>query len=333
MGLRHVFLCSVLALPVVACGGGSASIGTAPPAEDTTSSMSESSSGGQSSQNAQGVRSNSNGSSSDGSSEGQGNSSHHHGSSSGSSESGSSSHSHSSSSTSGTGTGSGSSTSSSAGGADVVAASFPGTNGTEVSGLSPNLANLPGATWHTDYVNAGGSDFEAFIDTGSGNPAPALHLYDVGSSSGSVALSLESAGSYDKPAQLTIQIDMMTLNPSTVLMVGFYAAAPATGESSLTGFTGLAVHTNNGSIDLVEDGVTKTNVPISDSSYSGGAWNTLEYTVDTTTGKISDVTLAGRSFSFSSAAFTTSATSYLALGTEAGGPSGACSYFDNLSVK
>jgi hypothetical protein len=38
-------------------------------------------------------------------------------------------------------------------------------------------------------------------------------------------------------------------------------------------------------------------------------------------------------YDFSSTAFTNSATAYAAVGTEAGGPSGACSYFDNLILK
>jgi hypothetical protein len=43
--------------------------------------------------------------------------------------------------------------------------------------------------------------------------------------------------------------------------------------------------------------------------------------------------LASAAFTFSSTSFTNSVTSYIVVGTEAGGPSGSCSYIDNLIVK
>jgi hypothetical protein len=207
---------------------------------------------------------------------------------------------------------------------------FNGTVGAELAGSSPGVANLPGGTYQTDYVNSGGT-FKAFYDS-QGNPAPDAHLYDDGSSpSGSVAISIASHGNYDKPTTFSIQADIA---PAAVIMLGFYGTPPASGTDSLTGFTGLAYHDGTGTLDLVEDGVTKTSIAYT-GSFNGSAYNTLKYTVDTTTGDISNVTLTGSTsnYDFSSAAFTSSATQYAAFGTEAGGPSGACSYLDNLIVK
>jgi hypothetical protein len=214
---------------------------------------------------------------------------------------------------------------------DIIHAEFNGTNNLEIDGTSPDVINLPGGTWHTDYVNLSGN-FEAFIDSSSGSPAPALHLFDVGSSSGSAAISISSSGSYVKPSQFSLQADIMELAPSTVLLFGFYGALPAAGADSMTGFTGLALHTDTGNLDLVEGGVAKGQGTFG-GTYNAGAYNTLAYTVDNTTGGISNVTLAGKAFSFSTTAFTDSATAYVVVGSESGAPSGACSYFDNLIVK
>jgi hypothetical protein len=212
----------------------------------------------------------------------------------------------------------------------IVQDDFKGTIGAELAGSSPGVANLPGGTYQTDYVNSGGI-FKAFYDA-QGNPAPDAHLYDDGSSpSGSVAISIASNGNYSKPTTFSIQADIA---PAAVIMLGFYGTPPASGTDSLTGFTGLAYHDGTGTLDLVEDGVTKTSIAYT-GSFNGSAYNTLKYTVDTTTGDLSNVTLTGSTsnYDFSSAAFTNSATQYAAFGTEAGGPAGACSYVDNLIVQ
>jgi hypothetical protein len=223
---------------------------------------------------------------------------------------------------------------SSSGGSNFIQAAFNGTDNETIVGTSPDKIDLPGGKYLVDEVNVSAGDFASFVDTGAGNPAPALHLYDVGGSSGSVAISISSAGSYVKPAELSIQADVMTLNPSTVLFLGFYPTPPATGTDSLKGLTGLALHTDTGSLDLVEAGVVKTNIAYT-GKFNAGAFSTLTYSINTSTGAISSVTLTGSksTYDFSSTAFTNSATAYAAVGTEAGGPSGACSYFDNLILK
>lgn len=215
----------------------------------------------------------------------------------------------------------------------IIQASFSGTNGTSMAGLQPDLVNLPGGTYLLDTVDTSGN-FSAFIDTGQGQPAPALHVYDNGSTvSGSVALSLKSNGSYVKPTTLSLQVQMMTLNPSTVLLFGFYSAPPASGTQTLSGFTGLAVDTQSGSLTLVENGTKASTISFT-GSFDTGGFNTLGYSIDTTTGAISGVTLTGSTstYDFSTSAFTDAATDYLGMGTEAGGPAGACSYYDNLVV-
>jgi hypothetical protein len=67
-------------------------------------------------------------------------------------------------------------------------------------------------------------------------------------------------------------------------------------------------------------------------TFTEGNIYTLSYTIDTTTGAISEVALTGSTstYNFSSAAFTNSATAYAVIGNEQGG--NACSFFDNFQV-
>jgi hypothetical protein len=215
----------------------------------------------------------------------------------------------------------------------IIQSGFTGTSGASMEGQQPDAVNLPGGTYEIDSVNTSGT-FTAFVDTGQGVPEPAMHVYDNGGSvSGSVALSLMSNGTYTKPTAISVQAEIMTLNPSTMLFLGFYPAAPATGTDTVSGLTGLALNTQTGALTLVENGTNGTTIAYT-GSFNTGGFNTVSYSIDTTTGAISGVSLTGStsSYTFSTTAFTDSATQYLAMGTEAGGPAGACSYFDNLLV-
>jgi hypothetical protein len=199
--------------------------------------------------------------------------------------------------------------------------------------MTPDVTNLPGGAWSMDSVNVSGT-FGAFIDTGDGNPAPSLHLYDVGGSTGSAAISIESKGSYTKPAKFSLKVDIKELNPGMVLLVGFYGTLPSNGAPATSGFTGLGYHTDTGDLDLVENGAKKTTLKFTGSFNSGG-FNTLSYSVDTTAGSISKVALTGNngSYPFSTSAFTSAATQYVVFGTETGGAQGACQYFDNFVIQ
>jgi hypothetical protein len=214
----------------------------------------------------------------------------------------------------------------------AISDGFTGPNNQTIAGMGADTTNLPAGAWSVDAVNTSGS-FEAFIDTGDGNPAPSLHLYDVGGSTGSAAIPILSQGTYVKPVKFSIRVDIKELNPGMILLVGFYGRLPAPGQPSVTGFNGLGYHTDTGDLDLVEDGATKTTLPFTGSFQTGG-FNTLGYSIDTSTGAISGVSLTGNkgSYAFSSAAFTDAATEYIVFGTAPGGAAGACQYFDNLTM-
>jgi len=218
-------------------------------------------------------------------------------------------------------------------GVAVISDVFTGTNNETVDGMKPDTTNLPGGAWSMDAVNTAGS-FEAYIDTGEGNPAPSLHLYDVGGSTGSAAIPIWSVATYTKPIKFSISVDIKELNPGIVLLVGFYGTLPAAGSPSITGLTGLGYHTDNGDLDLVENGTTKTTLPFT-GTFSSSGFNTLSFSVDTSTGGLSNVHLTGLtgSYPFSTTALTDAATRYIAFGTSTGGAQGACQYFDNLMMK
>jgi hypothetical protein len=339
---------------VFACGGSSPSSSPGDGTEDagdgsSSGSASGSGSGGEqqgsssSGSSSGGATASSSGGSSGGSTTGSSSGGGKSGSSSGGGKSGSSSGGGKSGSSSGSSSGggksgssSGSSGSSSGGQAGQVEISDQfqvGTDSMTIQGMSPDVTDLPGGTWSMDSVNVSGSDFEAFIDTGAGNPAPSLHLYDVGGSTGSAAIPIGSAGSYSKPAQFSIKVDIKELNPGMVLLVGFYGSPPSQGAAAIAGFTGLGYHTDTGDLDLIEDGVTKTTQSFT-GSFDEGNFNTLSYSVDTTTGAISGANVTGSTgtFTFSTSAFTDAATQYVVFGTETGGAQGACQYFDNLLI-
>jgi hypothetical protein len=162
-----------------------------------------------------------------------------------------------------------------------------------------------------------------------------MHFYDHGSSYGSVSISIQSHGTYIKPAQFTIEVDTRELSSENVfILLGFYQAAPSSGADPLAGFTGFAFHTNGGSLSLIENGVTKNSVAFT-GTFVPSDFHTLSYTVHTATGAVSDVTLSGSTsaYDFSSAAFTGAATQVAATGVEEGGDANACSYIDNFVVK
>jgi hypothetical protein len=108
---------------------------------------------------------------------------------------------------------------------------------------------------------------------------------------------------------------------------------PANGTDPITGFTGLALSQADGSLSLVENGVTKATIAYT-GSFNSGTIHNLSYTIDTVTGAISNVMLGGSTstYSFSSTAFTNAATNYVTVGNAEGGVDGTCTFVDNFIV-
>lgn len=184
-----------------------------------------------------------------------------------------------------------------------------------VTGVGPNLANLPGGTWQ----EAHGWDWAEPRTRGSGFggvPNAAQLQDDTG-----LAVSIMDAGSYIKPSQFSISADIaITAGDAGVgaVALGFYTAAPppadragGAGITERTNFTGLLVD-DGGSLQLIESGLL-VGLAIDGPDLDRNTLYRLIYDVDTSTGSISNVSLDGNPFTFTTSAFSGSATAYAAF--------------------
>ncbi|MFC3797963.1 sugar-binding protein [Cohnella sp. GCM10012308] len=199
----------------------------------------------------------------------------------------------------------------------LISDTFGGSNGSTLAGRSPDAANLPGGTWTLLNFPSNGN-FSAFVNTGSGAPAPQAQMNAGGNAKGAIAIPLGSAGTYAKPARLRIEADLsFPVKAYEHVGLGFYAALPSWsgGDIVETSFTGLSIDNRTGAITLKVNGQS-----VGSSIAYTGAWNPesgflhLAYTVNTASGAISDVTFTGSTsdYSFATAGFTNNATAYAA---------------------
>ncbi len=203
-------------------------------------------------------------------------------------------------------------------------------NVANLAGTTPDVADLPGGTWSVSSGTTAQTD-GASNSTYYGIPSPLAFIWNNGNNApatsadnGAATISLASNGTYVEPTQLRISADLYTspagrttatAGPSG-LMIGFYGTTPATSTSgnSMAGFSGLVVD-NAGNVTLVNDGTVGPTVAYT-GTYTSTVYNPLSYDVNTTTGAISDVSLAGNTnYNFTSAAFTNA--NYAAIGVTA----------------
>jgi hypothetical protein len=192
-----------------------------------------------------------------------------------------------------------------------------GTNGDSLSAHTPDT-NLPGGSWLNPSINPAVPEFTLASGTASGNPQR------------SSAISILSNGGYVKPTQFTISADLSPNNMSVSdpasggrgIALGFFSAT-GTNSFSQNLFTGLVLDAN-GRLGLVQDpnssgffgagSTLGTTVAYAGGVFSATSFYTLSYTVDTTTGTISGISLSGSTADYSSLAantlFTNAATSY-----------------------
>ncbi len=202
----------------------------------------------------------------------------------------------------------------------IISDAFTGSNNADIDGRTPDTTNLPGGTWSKQPFNSSGT-FNATVQTDDGDPAPRGQFNAAGNSNGSIAIPITSSGAYTKPTEMTLSADLaMDDSAVTRLALGFYSELPAQADGNVVTdfFTGLEIQnrnfngTLNGEMRLWENG----SVVASSIAYTG-TWvptdyHTLSYTVDTTTGAITDITLEGSTsdYNFTSTAFTDANTAY-----------------------
>lgn len=200
---------------------------------------------------------------------------------------------------------------------DAFTAASP-TYNVQMSSRAPTTVNLPGGNWQ---LAARGGQSEAVVQGTNFVPATTAFAsagkwYNRVSSGHTLA----SSGTYTKPTQMTIAGDLaFGASTNQYLLLGFYSAITPGNTNLLLNFTGLRLNVN-GSLALVQNGVVGTTI-----NWAGGAFNpltfkNLKYDVNTATGAISNVVLAGSAatYNFSSTAFTNSATAFCGAGGVAG---------------
>ena len=168
----------------------------------------------------------------------------------------------------------------------ILSDGFSGSNGASLNGRTPDTADLPGTTY-TSMTLSPGQPEEPSINTGAGNPAPDANT----GFSGNAALSIASVGAYVKPSVLNLSLDINVndLNGGNGIGLGFFLNGPQ--QLSASGFSGLALN-SDGSLGFYNEG-TETTVAPSFTGFNPSNFYTLSYTVNTVTGAISNVFLAG----------------------------------------
>lgn len=215
---------------------------------------------------------------------------------------------------------------------------FSGVGDAAVNGTSPAI-NLTGNNWIATSGQGGGiyrgdeDDVRLGVQTSS--------AIDLGS----------VAGPNDV---ITLSLDMFvhntrTTDPDRGIGLGFYSTGDGTGQFSQNYFTGLLLD-RNGNLTFVRDpnatGFFGTGSTVSPSiAYQGtfvpNQFNTLSFSVDRSTGSLSDISLQGSSADYSSlisaadGLFTNSNTQFAGFLSSFGGsqPGGTTPGFvDNFSV-
>jgi len=177
-------------------------------------------------------------------------------------------------------------------------------------GTKPQPVDLPGGAWQ---LATGDGTYEMPL-TSPGEMGCLAYFHNAASA----ALSLASNGAYVKPTVMTLSGDLsFNGNSATGFgVLGFYSAL--SGEHTgnvLANFTGLILF-EDGSVQLVEKGAP-AGAPVKfTGKYDPIQPATLTYSIDTTTGGISNISLAGSTsaYAFKSTAFTPAATAYVGVG-------------------
>jgi len=195
-----------------------------------------------------------------------------------------------------------------------------------LAGVKAAPVNLPGATWQ---LAVGDGAYETNL-----TPPGELGFLASFHNTASGALSLASNGTYVKPTILTVSAELSFdgTSPAGYGLLGFYSAL--SGEhtgNTLAHFTGVALQ-KDGSLQLIENGVAAATTLKYTGKYDPMQPVTLTYSVDTTKGTVSNISLSGSStaYAFTSSAFTAAATAFLGIGGTTDGNS-FC-YFNNLQL-
>lgn len=167
----------------------------------------------------------------------------------------------------------------------IIYEDFSRPDGTNIQGLQPSPTNLPGGTW-----GVSSNFWNPFVSGG--------HL-SMGADQ-QWTISIADFGGYIRPPRLTISADISEGNYSGIVAnrgvgVGFSNTFGGTAST----FTGLRLRPD-GKLSYMVNGIEVAFVDAAIAGYNANAFYNLSYTVDTSTGALSNIALQGSSADFSS---------------------------------
>ena len=218
----------------------------------------------------------------------------------------------------------------------IISDNFTGTHGTDINGRQPDNVNLPGSSWSS---------------TAYWGPSIRGNTFSIGADT-EATISLLSNGLYSKPSIFTISAKFKMFTDTQGIGVGF-GASPSLMDPLLrsqanynNNFYGLVVN-GSGAVSLVANSQSSRSVLgavqwTGSSVFDPHSDYTLQYTVDSSLGTISAISLfsavdsAQSDFSAlvqasNSTVFNSSTTSYVQLIGQ-GWNYGDTAYFKNLTV-
>jgi len=177
----------------------------------------------------------------------------------------------------------------------IVSDAFSGSNNAAINGRFPDGINLTGRAYVSDGIG------QMSLDATLGNLKPAVNTGQNGTMY--IDISSNPGKSYTKSSLLTLTADIELLNTSNDAVeprgigLGFFSGPTSAGEDGSTHFTGLRIKTD-GTLNFVLGGVASGSISVPASTSFPTGWvpanfYTLTYTVDTTTGSITNVNLNG----------------------------------------
>lgn len=168
----------------------------------------------------------------------------------------------------------------------IISDTFTGPDGQSANGRLPSGTDLPGGTWSAGTY---------------WGPGIQNNTLSVGADTG-VSISLASSGPYVEPANITESVTFMESSDTALgVGTGFSSASvsPSGAYSYRSIFTGLSVD-SAGDVQLWEQGSVLNTVAWSGVTFDPNASYTMSYTIDTTSGAISGISLTGDNADFTS---------------------------------
>ncbi|MEI6656675.1 MAG: hypothetical protein WCP45_18070, partial [Verrucomicrobiota bacterium] len=173
----------------------------------------------------------------------------------------------------------------------VLTDGFGGGDNDSLDGRVPDGVNLPGRTWQQNGGYFGRCDIQG-------------NTMNVRSMDGE-AYDLSSNETFTKPAVLTVQVDLMpgslnrmgigmgfTGEPNTYNATVYYVGLSVDQDGTVKEWEGVPADPQNIIGEVAWSG-------IDNAAFSPDDWHTLTYTINTATGKVSNVSLSGSNADYS----------------------------------